>query len=180
MWRQSGQILLYFIAGLVLALLNFSLSSSLPGLAIYLNPGLILLIFILFFLDLRSALILTLFFGIFSDLLSFEYFAIYTTSLALAVFALNFILQNFLTNKSLYSLMASIISFTLIYNLSLASLNFLLSFFAKPLALSSYSFWYKLGLETAWGLFFALLLFHPLVLWFKKFKPFFLENKRSI
>lgn len=180
MWRQSGQILLLFIAGLALALLNFSFSSALPGLAVYLNPGLIVLIFILFFLGFNSALYFILFFGIFSDVLSFQVFSIHTISLTIAALTLNFILQNLLTNKSLYSLTATVIGFTLIYNLSLALLYFIFSALSRPFALSANAFWFNLGIETAWGLVFALLLFHPLVFWFKKFKPFFLENKRSI
>ncbi len=180
MWRQSGQIFILFIAGLALALVNFSFNSALPGLAIYLNSGLIALIFILFFLGIKPALYFILFFGIFSDILSFEFFSIYTISLSLAAFGLNFILQNFLTNRSLYSLTATIIGFTLVYNFSLTILDFLFSGLNHSLAFSTNAFWLNLGLETAWGLLFALLLFHPLVFWFKKFKPFFLENKSSI
>ena len=92
MWLQIGKILIFFISGLLLAILNFSLSSALPGLSHYINPGLIVLTFILFFLNIKPSLLFTLFFGITIDILSFEFFPIYTISFALAFLALNFIL----------------------------------------------------------------------------------------
>ena len=180
MIRRISKIIILIIVAISLALIQFSFSPSLPGLGQYFYPGLIVLIFILFFSGLKNALYFILAFGLALDILSFQFFAIYTTSLAIAAVSVAFILQNFLTNKSLYSLGATILIFTLSYNILISSFDFILSGFSHSLALTQLSFWKTLLYQAMWGLIAAILLFHLLVSWFNRFKPFFLENKQTM
>ncbi|HZJ41427.1 MAG TPA: hypothetical protein VFD51_00170 [Patescibacteria group bacterium] len=180
MIQRIGKIIILIIVAISLALIQFSFFPSLPGLAQYFYPGLIVLIFILFFSGLKLSLYFILIFGLVLDILSFQFFGIYTISMAVAVIIAAFILQNFLTNKSLYSLGATILIFTFSYNILLASLDFIFSGFVGTLAISQLSFWKTLLYQAMWGLLAAVSLFHLLVLWFNRFKPFFLENKETM
>lgn len=180
MIQKIGKITLLIITGLSLALMQFSFSSALPGVGQYINPGLIALVFTLFFLGAKSALYFAFVFGIFLDILSYQFFGLYTVALAVAVLAVAFVLHNLLTNKSIYSLAASIILFTFVYNLYLAISSWVLSGFNMGLAVTSSSFWQTLTFQALWGILAVILLFHLLVSWFTKFNPYFLENKKMM
>lgn len=180
MWKRIGNTFFLIVVGISLALISFSFSSSLPGVTQYFNPGLILIMFILFFLGFKSTIKFIFIFGITLDILYFQFFGVYTISLILAALASVSVLNNFLTNKSLYSLIATIIIFTLSYTGVMAILDFILSGLSGPIAFSQAVFWQTILYQVMWGIIAAILLFHLLVAWFNKFKPFFLENKQPM
>jgi cell shape-determining protein MreD len=180
MWKSIGNTFFLIIVGISLALISFSFSSSLPSIAQHFNPGLILIMFILFFLGFKSTIKFIFIFGITLDILYFQFFGVYTISLIIASLASVFVLNNFLTNKSLYSLIATIIIFTLTYTGTMAILDFIFSGFRVPMAFSQAVFWQTIIYQIMWGVIAAILFFHLLVAWFNKFKPFFLENKQPM
>lgn len=180
MIQKIGSITLLIITGLSLALMQFSFSSALPGVGQYINPGLIALVFILFFLGPKSALYFAFVFGIFLDILTYQFFGLYTVALVVAVLAVAFVLHNLLTNKSIYSLAASIIVFTFVYNLFLAISSWVSAGFDTALAVTGAAFWQTITFQALWGLLAVILLFHILISWFTKFNPFFLENKKMM
>jgi hypothetical protein len=178
MLKRIEKILFLIVLCLFLSILQFSLPNTLAGAGKYINPGLITLIFIIFFFGLKSAFYFIFIFGVSLDLLSFQFFGFYTISLVAATLAATFVLHNWLTNKSLYSFWALILISVVVYNFFLAGLDFVASGLSGGLALGRTVFWQTIIFESGWALLAASLLFNLFIFWLKKFKPFFLENKQ--
>ncbi|MDI3496198.1 MAG: hypothetical protein PWQ35_219 [Patescibacteria group bacterium] len=178
MFKTFGQFLFLLLGSLLLAVFQFSFFSALPLWGQYLYPGIIVVVFILFFVDLLPALYFILAFGFFLDILSFQFFGVYSLVLASSALIANFVLKNFLTNRSLYSLLAVMFLFIFSYNILLVMANFIL--LNGSFKLGDISFWLSLGGQFFWGGLSAVLFFSPLIFWFKKFKPFFLEKKQLV
>ena len=175
MLKIFSRIIFFVLVSILLVVIQFSLISALPGWGKYLYPGVVVSVFIIFFFDLLSAFYFIFLFGLLLDILSFQFFGMYTTSLALSALASYLILKKFLTNKSIYSLLAVMLIFIFSY-------NFLFSFFSFIFTSSSFqifqsAFWISLLIQFFWGIICTIIFFPPLVSWFKKFKPFFLEKR---
>ncbi|MDD2353985.1 MAG: hypothetical protein PHH52_01515 [Patescibacteria group bacterium] len=178
MFKALTQFLLFSLVSILLAVFQFSFISALPAWGQNLYPGVIVIVFIIFFIDLLPALYFILAFGFFLDILSFQFFGVYTLTLTAAALVVYFILKNFLTNRSLYSFLAVMFIFIFIYNFLLAIISFI--FLSGSFILGDISFWSSLGWQFFWGGLSAIIFFSPLIFWFKKFKPFFLEKKRLV
>ncbi len=174
------QLVAIILACLFLAVIQFSLISSLPGAFNQINLVLMLVIFVMFFFGIRSALLFIFVLGFFLDIFSFQFFGFYIISLAIAVMTSYLISENWLTNKSLYSLVVVLIITLFTYNLLAASLAFIAVGFNGSFGPFHSSFWISLFYQLAWGVLAAILFFNITVSLARRLKPFFLENKRVI
>jgi len=180
MFKRIGQIVLLIFVCLLLADLQFSFISSLPGVFNQINLGLIFLIFILFFFGIKTAVIFIFIFGFLIDSLSFQFFGFYFISLAGAALASYLILKNWLTNKSLYSFWALFLIATISYNLLASIMVFMASNFQGVPGFFSLVFWRNVFYQSAWNLLAGALFFNFLASLAKKFKPSFLEKNEGL
>lgn len=177
MLKKIGQIIFFFILSSAVAICQFSLINSLPGIWGQINLVLVAAIFTLFFFDWRSALFYAAVSGFWLDLMSFEFFGLYLGALFITSILAHIILKNFLTNRSFYSFFTLITLATIIYNI-LISVLFYFSFSAGGSSLFAHSsFYLALAYQIIWSLFLALGLFNLAAILTKRFKPFFLVKK---
>jgi len=174
-WQISGLVI--FIS--LLAIVQFSLISAWPDPWRQLNLGLLLVTFTLFFFPARLAFLAALLFGLWLDLLSFNFLGFYLIPLVGLVAADAWLANNWLTNRSLYSFVVLILLNTLVYNLLMASFSYFSSS-APVFFLLAADFWSTLLYQAIWGLAAAILFFHLAAFLTKKIKPFFLEKKMNL
>ncbi len=177
--RISQIIILVFVVSF-LALLQFSFISALPDPYRQFNLILILLTFILFFLDFRVALISALVAGLWLDVLSFHFFGFYLIIFFSTLFLAQWILKNWLTNRSFYTLLALMVGLTVFYNLLAAIILSLISSSHSTFFLLESHFWLTLAYQSIWSFLSALILFNLAGLLSRRIKPFFLEKKSYI
>ncbi len=180
MWRRIWQISFFVIIVSLAALAQFSLVPAWPGFLAYINLGLIILIFSLFFFDFRGALLAGLVFGFWLDFLSFRFFGFYLLSLFLTLLISAWLLRDRLTNRSLYSFSALLLIATWLYNFLAAILFEIFEANQASFFLFRGDFW-KSGLyQSAWGLLAAVFFFHLAAALTKRFKPFFLDKQGGL
>lgn len=179
MGKRIGQIIILFFIISFLTILQFSFISALPDPFRQFNLALIVLTFILFFLDLKIALISALIFGFWLDVLSFYFFGFYLLIFFITLLLAQWILKNWLTNRSFYTLIALMVGLTIFYNIFFALILYLVSADYNTFFLVQSRFWITLAYQSAWSFLAALVLFNLATLVSRRIKPFFLE-KRSI
>lgn len=177
MFKKIGQIIIFFILSVIVAVCQFSFINALPGIWGQVNLVLVVGIFALFFFDWRSALFYGAVSGFCLDLMSFEFFGLYLASIFLTIIISHLILKNLLTNRSFYSFFTLITTATIIYNILLA-IFFYFSFNDQVSSLFiNSSFYLAVVYQIIWSLFLALALFNLATFLTKSFKPFFLVKK---
>lgn len=165
-----------------LASIQFSFISGLPAWFNGLNLILIALIFILSLYGIDLALSWAIGVGFFMDIFSFSPFGIYLVGFSLVTIAAYFLLNNFFTNRSLYSFLALTFLSTILHDLVLNFLDFLITsltadnvyFFMKK------DFWLGLASQIALNLIFVTLIFYFINLVSNRLKPAFLAKKKII
>lgn len=180
MFKKVGQILIFAAICLVASNLQFAFISSLPGVFNQINLGLMLLVFILFFFGAKAALFFIFSFGFLMDTFSFQFFGFYFICLVAAAVASYLILENWLTNKSLYSFWVLFLAATLVYNLAAVILAFFAVNFQGLPGFLTLSFWRNVFYQSAWNILAAALFFNIFVALAKRFQPFFLEKKGGL
>lgn len=180
MLKKIGQIAIFAFICLAVANLQFAFISPLPGAFSQINLGLMFLIFILFFFGPRATLVFIISFGFLMDIFSFQFFGFYLLCLAAAALVSYLTLENWLTNKSLYSFWVLFLVATLAYNLSATILAFIASNFQGIPGLFSLAFWRDVFYQSVWNILAAALFFNISVTLAKRFQPFFLEKKRTL
>lgn len=180
MLKRIWQILV--LAGIIsfLALFQFSFISSLADPFRQFNLILIILIFILFFLDFRVASISALIAGFWLDVMSFNFFGFYIIIFFVCLLFAHWILKNWLTNRSLYSLLVIMVGVTIVYNILAAIILYLFSTDYTIFFLVQKNFWLTVAYQSGWSFLSALILFNLAALASKRVKPFFLEKKSYI
>ena len=133
MYSKYSKIVINVILALALFIVQIAFISGLPGWFSNLNLILVVLIFILVLNSFRIAWWWSAGLGLLLDIYSFFPFGLFLISLTTAVFITNFLLNNFFTNRSLYSFLALTFFATLSYKLIL----FFLAFMAACLNISS-------------------------------------------
>lgn len=103
-----------------------------------LNLILSLLIFLTIIINYEKALVWALGSGLFLEMFTVLPFGLTTMSLILTVISINFLFNNFFTNRSFYSLMILGLFGTLIYNLLIFLFNILLIIFGFNLFVSDF------------------------------------------
>ena len=177
MVKRIGRLFILIFLASALALVQFSFLSALPDPFRQFNLVLIYLVFILFFLDLRVALISALVAGGCFDLLSFHFFGFYLALFLISLLFAQWVLQNWLTNRSFYTLLALMVGLTVFYNLLTAIILALISANASTFFLFEAYFWRTLGYQSLWSFLAAVILFNLATLVSRRIKPFFLEKK---
>jgi len=180
MAKRIGKIIILIIILSFLTLLQFSFITALPDPFRQLNLVLVALIFILFFLDWRVALLSGLIIGFWLDVLSFHFFGLYLIIILSTLFLARGILKNWLTNRSFYTLIALMVCSTIFYNFLLALILYLISANYNTLFFMQARFWITVFYQCAWSFLAALVLFNLATLGSKRIKPFFLEKKSYI
>ncbi len=180
MVKRIWQIIILVLILSALALIQFSLLSALPDPFRQFNLILIVLTFTLFFLDFRVAVISALIAGFWLDTLSFHFFGFYLSLFFVCLLLAKWFLKNWLTNRSLYSLIALMVSITVFYNILAATTLYLFSADYATFFFAQSSFWLTLFYQSVWSFLAALILFNLAALVSKRIKPFFLEKKSFI
>jgi cell shape-determining protein MreD len=171
-------ILIFLFSGL--ALFQFSLISALPDPFRQFNLILIVLTFTLFFLDFRIALIAAFISGFWLDLLAFNFFGFYLLIFFSTLVLAQWILKNWLTNRSFYTLLTLMVGLTIFYNILVATILYLLDDNRNVFFIIQARFWITLVYQLIWSFISALVLFNLAALISKRIKPFFLEKKSFI
>jgi len=177
MLKNVWQILILVVAISFLALLQFSFVSSLPNPFRQINLLLIILVFILFFLDFRVASISALVAGFWLDVMSFNFFGFYIIIFFICLLLAEWILKNWLTNRSFYSLLVIMVSTTFFYNILAAAVLYIFSTDYTVFFLWQKNFWLTVAYQSIWSFLLALILFNLAALISKRIKPSFLEKK---
>jgi len=180
MIKRIWQIFVLFLSISFLALLQFSFISALPDPYRQLNLILIILTFILFFLDFYTALLSALIAGFWLDVLSFHFFGFYLIIFFSTLFLAQWVLKNWLTNRSFYTLIALMVGLTVFYNLLAATILSVFSSSLNAFFLWQSHFWITLAYQSLWSFLAALILFNLATLVSKRIKPFFLEKKTFV
>ncbi len=178
MLKRFWQISIIIFILSALALLQFSLLSALPDPFRQFNLVLTVLIFTVFFLDLRLALISAMIAGFWLDVLSFHFFGFYLIIFFCILLLAEWILKNWLTNRSLYTLLALMIGLTFFYNILSFAMLYMFSTDFTTFFLFKSSFWLVLVYQCFWSSLSAIFLFNLAAVVTKRIKPFFLEKKR--
>lgn len=180
MLRRTGQIFILFFLLSFLAIIQFSLISALPEFFSQFNLILIFLMLVLFFLDFRVAIISTLIAGFWLGVLSFNFFGFYFITFFCTIGLAQWVLKNWLTNRSLYALFALMVGATIFYNFLAAFILYLFGADYNNFFLVQSSFWKVLAYQSIWSFLSALVLFNVAALVSKRIKPFFLQKKSFI
>lgn len=178
MSKRIVAIFFLIIFAISLVLWQFSFISSLPYPWYNINLLSVALVLIFLISTKEQAWFMAIFLGYFSDLLSFQVFGAVMVSLFITAVIVYLILENWLTNRSLYSFwlitIIAIFSQTLIYSTFIYVFDWsgqINSFF-----LFKALFWESLFVSMMAGLFIVTLFFHFLVIISRKLQPFFLSK----
>ncbi|PLX27445.1 rod shape-determining protein MreD [Candidatus Parcubacteria bacterium] len=163
---------------LLLSLLVFQVSfiSGLPAWVSNLNLILLVLILILGFSSYRRSLMWAMGIGLLFDMYHFTFFGVNTISLLLALYLTNFLLENLLTNRSLYTFIFLTIFASAIFQLNVIFLNLVFGFLKGYEAVYSFSniFWLDELKKIIVNVVFIFFLFYVVSFFSKRFKPMFL------
>jgi cell shape-determining protein MreD len=180
MLKNIWQIITLVFIMSFLVLFQFSFISALPNPFRQFNLVLVILMFILFFLDFRTALISALSAGFWLDVASFNFFGLYLLIFFIVLLLAEWILRNWLTNRSFYALLVLMVSMTFVYNLLTAIILYLFSSNYATFFMGQSHFWLMLAYQIMWNFLSALILFNLAALLSKRIKPFFLEKKSFV
>lgn len=136
---MAAKIIINLLFILMLAVVQISFISGLPGLFNELNLVLTVLIFILGFASFNFAAWWLLGIGFALETFSFLPFGAYLVGLGLTIVIANFLLDYFFTNRSLYSFLSLVALATAAYELIINLISFI--FFEKYFFLAEPNFW---------------------------------------
>jgi len=178
MTKNILQYLFLTVLALGLVILQFSFISALPHPFFSINLLASALILAFLITSKEKAWFLALLMGLFLDIFSFHVFGSSTLSLFFSAVLVYLVLENVLTNRSLYSFMflaiIGILSETVLYHLFLFIFD--LSGQRSGLFFIKISFWSSLAWSLLAGLIIVLVSFHFLVALNRRLKPFFLNK----
>jgi hypothetical protein len=162
-----------------LVMIQFGFVSALPGVFCDINLLLIALVFVLFLFGTEIASGWTISLGFLKDAFSYLPFGLFILSFALSFFLAYFLLNNFFTNRSLYSFLALCASTIVGYKLVLYLLSLTFRFFGMTdLNLSiGKAFWLNEGVSLFLNLALATVIFYLINFLSKRLKPAFLLKR---
>ena len=166
-------------AVLFLIMVQFGFVSALPGVFCDVNILLIAMVFVLFLFGTEIASGWAVGLGFFKDAFSYQPFGLFILSFALSFFLAYFLLNNFFTNRSLYSFLALSASTIVGYKLVLYLLSFAFRFFGMTdlnLAIGK-AFWLNEGASLFLNLAIATVIFYLINYLSKRLKPAFLLKR---
>ena len=158
-------------------LLQFSFFSTLPPIFSTINLPLATILLVLLFFGPTEALISAFFFGFLLDSWHFSAFGTYTLSFLVIVALAQLFLNNWLTDRSLYSFLVLVSINSLAYCFLWSLLNFLFTLGSGVIFfLFSWSFLKNTLLATGWLIIICGLSFIFLSLFSRRLKPVFLKR----
>lgn len=162
-----------------LATVQFSFISGLPYFLDNFNLALVALIVILGFFGLNESLWWALGVGFLLDLFSFAPFGVFLISLVLAVLLADFLLNNFFTNRSLYSFLALTFFSTVFYFLIFIVINYMarLVILKDVKLIFNFNFLLDFGAQIVLNLIFVLVSFYLAGFLSARLRPAFLAKK---
>lgn len=174
-----SKITINFFLILLFAMVQISFIAGLPAGLNNFNLVLVVLVFILILTDLNLAAWWAIGLGFFLDIFSFSAFGINLLCLSATAVIAYFLLNNFFTNRSLYSIAALVSLSTVFHEVFLALSLFLENFFLKLDANSVFNaaFWSSKLSQLILNLIFSFVLFYLINFVSRKFKPAFLTKK---
>lgn len=147
-------ILLNVISIIILGIIQVSFLTTWPQPVSSLNITLSLVVFFAIILSYKKSLWYSFGVGLFIELFSGYVFGLTTLSLILTVIVVNFLFNNFFTNRSFYSLMILGFIATIIYNLLITAALSLLALFGFNIIGFEFSFF----TQYLWQPFFNLII----------------------
>ncbi len=179
MSKKILSVVVIILLAIILVVLQFSLISALPYPWYNINLLIVSLILVFLISSKEQAWLLALSLGYFSDLLSFQPYGAAIISLFFSAVIVYLILENWLTNRSLYSFLLlaviGIVSERFIYYLFVFIFDW--SGRVNGFFLFKAVFWESLAWSILAGLLIVIFSFHFLVLLSRKLQPFFLSKK---
>lgn len=170
---------LLLLASATLALLQFSFISALPWPLNNFNLSLTVIIFSFLLFDGDDVWLIAIFLGFFLDVWLFHPFGIAILSLFISALVLYFVLENLLTNRSLYSFllltMIAVISNTLFTRIFLIIFDW--SGSSASHFLRSSLFWESFAWDLVLNLIVVGAIFSLLAILSRRLKPFFLKRR---
>lgn len=178
MSSQIFKISLILLVALLAVFLQFSFISTLPVFFRAINLPLVILLISLIFFSSSEALILAFFFGFILDSWHFSPFGVYLLSFLMIILFAQIILNNWLTNRSLYSFLALTVITSLAYNIIWSLFNFIFSLGGEGgvFFLFSWDFIKNSIFSTIWLIFICGISFIVLSQVSHRLKPVFLKK----
>ncbi len=177
MWSK---IILNLILIISLAIIQLSFISGLPAFLDNINLIIVAIILILVIGNFKLAFWWSIGTGIMLDIYSFLIFGVNLVSLLTTLLFANFLLVNFFTNRSLYSILALTILASICYDLLSYGLSCLIYFFSHQdfILNLGINFWLNRLSGLALNLLAVLIIFYFMNFISHKFKPVFLIRRK--
>ena len=175
-----GKVILSIILIILIFLFQISFINGLPFYLFNFNFVVVLLILILGIINFKTSLYWTLGFGILFEVYSFLPTGAYLLSLIITIFLTNFLLNNFFTNRSLYSFLALTTLATIIYEFLIVSIGNIFSYiFYKDFIIKiTNNFWENEISKLIINIIGVFFLYYVSSLISKKLRPVFLIRNR--
>lgn len=168
---------LHLILIILLASIQLAFIQALPLGFNYLNIVLVILVFILILFDLNLAILWWLLSAWLFDILSFNHFGVYLIVFTFSFIILYWLLINFFTNRSLYSTLFLIAIATLLHDLGLQFINWLLSFLTERNITSMTMGWWIIEVKRLlFNIVLSIIFFYALNFISHRFRPVFLRK----
>ncbi len=156
---------------------QISFIGKLPLRADQLNLLLVVILFVLVLFDFRFALVWALGGGFLFDLFSFLPFGFFMLVWLMSLYAAKFLLDNFLTNRSLYSLLVLGAFLSFVYNFLFYTFGYAVEFFEQSyIFLLERVFWLNIIFEIIVNSIIIIAVFQVISFVSKKLNPVFLTR----
>jgi len=178
-FQNMINILINSIAIIVLGIIQVSFLTTWQFPVNSLNLILSLVIFLTVLVNYQRGLWWALGGGLFLELYSGYFFGLTTLSLLLTVIGINFLSNNFFTNRSFYSLVILGIIGTLGYSLTVLSFNFLVLIFGFTILHPGFNFWSQFIWQPVLNLIILVIIFFTYNVSTSRLKSIFLFHSLS-
>ncbi|MDX9892962.1 MAG: hypothetical protein RB292_00920 [Patescibacteria group bacterium] len=155
-----NKIILNILIIILLGIIQVSFLTTWPFPVNSFNLILSLVVFLVVIVNYHQALWLAFGAGLFLEIYSSSFFGVIVISLLILAMAVNFLFNNFFTNRSSYSLIILGILGTLIYNLLTTAMDFLVNLFRGEDLLWYYNIWPKLFWQPIFNAIILLVIFY--------------------
>lgn len=177
MLRKIFLNILYILFLFLIVIIQVSVFSAWSGFFASLNLVILFLVFVLFFYNLKTALITALIFSLGLEMFSFNLFGIHFVSIFASLYLVNKVSLSWLTNRSLYSFILINIFTIFSYQILSAILLFFSDFNGASLIIFSSNFWLTTLFKILWAIIVSSITFNFMLAFNDKYKPDFLGGK---
>lgn len=173
------KILLNSILIFIVVVLQFSFFNGLPLFLNKMNFILIVLLFIIVLGNFNIALWFAIGSGLLFDIYSFSIFGVYLILIPFSVFITNYLIENFFTNRSLYSFLAVIFFSTIFHGVFVVFIRFIYEIFTGKIIFFMFSkeFLMDISMQIIVNLIIVIILFYIFNIISHRLKPIFLWKR---